>query len=103
MQTVHLKTTKEDVVLGDQKVTIELSTQELLKTVINHTPEGGYTASEMLMRIKLLDKVEYAEKNNENLIQFEDTQYEHLSKLVKQTKWGVVSRTILEFIESFNK
>ncbi len=107
MKTVSLKKVEEVVIITIKEATqpakIEIATTDLLKIAINSPVQGGYSVSEMLQRIKLLDTVEKAEKENATEVQFEDADYQTLGALVKSTKWGIISRTIVEFVQEFDK
>lgn len=103
MKTIELKKLTEKIVANGKTHDLEISTIELLKTAINNPVQGGYTASDMLTRIKLLDKVEKAETEEATKIDFEDNQFTALAKIAQDTKWSIVSRFIGEFLESFDQ
>lgn len=103
MKVINLKKVEEMVMIVNQPTQIEILTIDLLKAAINSPVSGGYSVSEMLHRIKLLDTVEKAEKEKADSIQFEDADYESLGLLAKATRWGVISRTVLEFVQQFDK
>jgi hypothetical protein len=102
MKSIELKSNKELVVINGKELEIDIVTTDLLRTVLNATGQG-ITASDMLMRIKILDKVEEAEKAKATVLEVEDNHYAHLQKLVAESKWSVVSKNVCEFIESFDK
>lgn len=107
MKSIILKRVEEVVMATIKETTqsakVEIATIDLLKIAINTPVQGGYSVSEMSQRIRLLDAVEKAEKEKATEIQFEDKDYEYLSILVKSTKWGIISRTIVEFVQEFDK
>ena len=108
MKTIELIKEREDVVINGKTQEIEIGTLELLDTAINSPAKGGYSVSDMLTRIKLLDIVREVRKSQEDgnlptTISFEDADYKILAQLVKETKWSILSRVILEFCQSFEK
>lgn len=108
MKIIDLKTSKENVIVNNKTIEIDITTVELLKTTINSPVQGGYSVSEMMTRIKLLDKVQEVEKsikdgNIPTTIAFEDSEFTHLGKLVKDSKWVILSKFIVDFTQSFDK
>ena len=92
------------------------TTYELLRICINEQkPDGGFTVDEMMKRVRLLNKLEehqsmfkveegkfddsYLEKSD--VLELEDADYDLLRSLVLSSKWQVVSRSIVEFYNSF--
>lgn len=103
MKTLELKKVEETVVVNNQQVKTEIQTSDLLKIAINSPVQGGYTVTEMAQRLKMLDIVDKAEKSNAIVVDFEDADFTVLAKLVKDTKWNVISRTIVDFVSEFDK
>jgi hypothetical protein len=103
MKTIQLKTTEEVVIQNNQQIKTEIKTIELLKVALNSPVQGGYTVSDMAQRIKILDNIEKADKANSTEFQLEDTDYQALATLVRDTKWSVISRTIVNFVNEFDK
>lgn len=103
MKTIELKKVKEKVVVNNSQQEAEIKTIDLLKVAINAPSQGGYSVSEMSQRLKLLDVVDQAEKSNEDKVSFEDSDFEVLKKLVKDTKWAIISRTVVDFVTEFDK
>lgn len=103
MKTLDLKKVSEKLVANNQLIETEIAYIDLLKIAINSPSQGGYSVSEMAQRIRLLDTVETAEKVGANSVSFEDSDYQALAKLMKEAKWSVLSRTIVEFVSQFDK
>jgi len=99
MKSIQLKTVKEKVLFNSAEIEQEFKTIELIKQAVNFTPPGGFNASDMINRIRILDLLDSA--NSAENLALEDADYENLKKYVKETKWGVVSKTIVEFIKEF--
>lgn len=95
MKSIELKSTKEALPSGQE---IELSTQQLIKTAVNNTPQGGFTATDMLDRLRILEVLEKAKGKKLDL---EDSDFKKLGEFVKITKWAFISRFITEFDNQF--
>lgn len=95
MKSIELKSTTEKLFSGGGERPV--TTSELLRAIINSTPEGGFTPQEMLFRLRLLNALDSA--NGE--MKIEDGDYEKLSILVKSMKWGVISQFIFDFVNEF--
>lgn len=103
MKTIELKKVSEKLIVNNAQVETEIKTIDLLKVAINAPAQGGYSVSEMSQRLRLFDAVDQAEKNNDGKVAFEDSDFEALKKLVKDTKWSVVSRSVVDFVNEFDK
>lgn len=107
MKTIELKRTKEKVEVntkeGVKEVNVDVRTTDLLKTAINNPTKNGYSVSEMRQRIKILDLIDEAEKTEATKLELEDVDFQALSQLVKETRWNVLSRSIIDFSEQFEK
>ena len=103
MRKIELKKVEETVLINNKQIKTEISYSDLLKVAINAPAQGGYSVSEMSQRLKLFDAVDQAEKNNDGKVAFEDSDFEALKKLVKDTKWSVVSRSVVDFVNEFDK
>ena len=101
MKTIKLKKVEEVVIHNNQEVRTEIKYSELLRVAINNPVQGGYTVSDMAQRIKLLDVVSKAADSNE--VHFEDADYNVLKTLVKDTKWSIISKTIVDFVNEIDK
>jgi hypothetical protein len=113
MKSIKLKVSKEFIQGRDTFLT----TYDLLKSAINNPTQNGFTVEEMMQRLRLLDKVDAhksifeikAEDYNESILQrtatleLEDSDFNKLNELFKEMKWGIVSKTIIELSEEFNK
>lgn len=101
MKTIKLKKVEEVIIHNNQEVKTEIKYSELLRVAINNPAQGGYTVSDMAQRIKLLDVVSKAEGSEE--VSFEDTDFITLKNLVKETKWSIISKTIVDFVNELDK
>lgn len=102
MKILELKKFEEIVVVDNQQIKTEIKYSDLIKSAVNTPVEGGYTVSEIAQRIRILDIIESAEKIKADKVEFEDSDFSVLSNLVKNTKWSVISRTIVNFVNEFN-
>ncbi len=104
MKSIELKIAKETQEGQDQYV----STYAILRAVINNPTEGGINVEEMLVRLKLLDKLDKfkelfeATAPVEELLQktatleLEDSEFNKLRDLYKNMKFLVVSKFLVE-------
>lgn len=104
MKSIELKIVKETQEGQDQYV----STYAILRAVINNPTEGGINVEEMLVRLKLLDKLDKfkelfeATAPVEELLQktatleLEDSEFNKLRDLYKNMKFLVVSKFLVE-------
>lgn len=108
MKTIELKKTKESILFNGKSVEMDFYTADLIRTAVNQPVKGGYTTTDLVNRIRIADKLEEANRQltvegNAKLLELEDSDYKNLSALVAEARWPVVSKTILEFVESFKK
>jgi len=108
MQTIKLIETKEKVLLNYKAVEMTFVTSDLIRTVVNQPIKGGFSASDMVSRIRIIDRLAAAESelivpDSEKTLDLEDADYKALSTMVAETRWPVVSKTILAFVDSFKK
>lgn len=115
MKTIELKVTKEKA--NEQDYII--STVQIMRDIINSKPEKGYTIEEMMQRLKVLEIVDKHKKefsvngaqkiedvpheffDKKITIDIEDADYEALKEWVKNMRWGIVSKFIIDFVQSF--
>lgn len=102
MKSIQLQESKENIEVNGTTKEIDIKTLELLKICINTPPEGGYNISDLMLRLKMLDLVDKADKKKAKTIEFEDADFSKLSEVVKSTKWNILSKKILEFVQLFN-
>lgn len=79
--------------------TNEVQYSELIKTCLNNVPQGGFTPQEMKERMKILDVLETAN----GTIELEDADAKKMKDCVKQMKWGLLDKNLIEFIDSVEK
>jgi len=103
MKTIQLKKETEKLIINHNQIETELKTIELLKVALNSPVQGGYSIADITIRVRLLDSVEMAERDNASELKLEDASFAALAKIVKETKWSVVSRFILDFVNEFDK
>ena len=113
MKSIELLVAKENI--GGRETF--LTTYDLLKSAINNPTQGGFNVDEMIKRLRLLAEVE---KHNELFdikpedykdemlerkatLELEDADFTKLKELFKEMKWGVVSKTIIEIHNEFDK
>jgi hypothetical protein len=75
---------------------------EAIRTVIRQPLDTnrGVSIDEMRKGIRILDKLDEAEKVNDGQLSLEDADYEHLKQKIEAMSWGMVDRHLLEFIDS---
>lgn len=103
MKTIKLKKENEKLIINNTQIETEIRTTDLIKVALNSPVQGGYSISDISFRIKLLDMTNLAEKEEATEIKLEDTDYQEFTKIVKETKWSVVSKIILDFVNDFDK
>jgi hypothetical protein len=113
MKSIELVVTKENI--GGRETF--LATYDLLKSVINNPTQGGFNVDEMIKRLRLLGEVEkhkdLFEINPEDFkddflekkatLELEDADFAKLKELFKEMKWVVVSKTIVDLSNEFDK
>lgn len=92
MKTIENKTTTI------QKPDGLCSYADLIETIINQKVQGGYSISDITMRLKIDDKI----KNANGVIELEDAEFTYLKKLVNESKWNGLHEDILKFHEDIN-
>ncbi len=68
---------------------------DLIKVCINRPSKDGCDISEMRKRIKVIDVIEKGGKS----LEFEDADFECLKQCVKNMRWFVVHKEIIEFVD----
>lgn len=98
MKTIELKTVSEKVNGFEEEQ--EFKTIELIRSAVNFNSGSGFNFTDMTNRLRILDALNTPV---EGILQLEDADYENLSRYVKETKWMILSRTIADFVKSFEK
>lgn len=112
MKSIELKVTKE--IIGGRETF--LTTYDLLKSAINNPTKEGFSVDEMTKRLRLLNEVdkhkdfeikqeEFKDEmlNKKATLDLEDADFAKLKDLFKEMKWGVVSKTIVDLSNEFDK
>lgn len=102
MKSIELKTVTEKVHGFSEEQ--EFKTIELIRSAVNYNPPipgSGFDFKNMTDRIRILDVLDSV--NGAETLSLEDADYENLSRYVKETKWNILSRTIADFVKSFEK
>lgn len=113
MKSIELKVAKENIGGRDTFLT----TYDLLKSAINSTTKEGFNVDEMTKRLRLLNEVDKHKDlfeitdgkfddvmlERKATLELEDADYTKLKELFKEMKWGVVSKTIIEIHNEFDK
>ena len=113
MKSIELKVAKENIGGRDTFLT----TYDLLKSVINSPTKEGFSVDEMTKRLRLLNEVDKhkdlfeitegkfddAMLERKATLELEDADFTKLKELFKEMKWGVVSKTIIEIHNEFDK
>ena len=91
MKTIPLKKIGEGEDEFDYKKTIE--------SLLKHAPLGsGFTLEEVRLSVKILEKLEKATST----LSLEDTEHEHLKKILERSKFNRASKELFEFITDTN-
>lgn len=81
----------------------KLSYKELIISCMNNGPKDGFSASEMRLRLRILDVLETCENS---ILVLEDQDAEKLKECVKSMRWGLIHKDIPIFeddIDSMEK
>ena len=117
MKSIELKVAKELLPSKEGMQQTLLTTYDLLKSAINNPTQGGFNVDEMIKRLRLLNEVDKhkdlfeitdgkfddAMLERKATLELEDADYTKLKELFKEMKWGVVSKTIIEIHNEFDK
>jgi transcriptional regulator len=113
MKSIELKVAKENI--GGRETF--LTTYDLLKSAINNPSKEGFSVDEMIKRLRVLNELDKHKSTFEieegkfddsmlekkATLELEDADYTKLKELFKEMKWGVVSKTIIEIHNDFDK
>lgn len=96
MKTIQLRT----VQATDSSAALVYA--DAIRTVIRQPLDTnrGVSIDEMRKGIRILDKLDEAEKTNSGQLSLEDADYEHLKQKIEAMSWGMVDRHLLEFIDT---
>ena len=117
MKSIELVVAKELLPSKNGMQETFLTTYDLLKSAINNPTQGGFNVDEMIKRLRLLGEVEKHKDlfeiksedfNDEFLerkatLELEDADFTKLKELLKEMKWGVVSKTIVDLSNQLDK
>ena len=117
MKSIELKVAKELLPSKEGMQQTLLTTYDLLKSAINNPTQGGFNVDEMIKRLRLLNEVDKhkdlfeitdgkfddAILERKATLELEDADFAKLKELFKEMKWGVVSKTIIEIHNDFDK
>lgn len=100
MKTIELKKENELVVQGGKEVEADMSTLTLLKATVNSPIQTGFSIEDLSVRLRLLD-IFKAIPEDATSVNLEDSDFQALGKMVKDMRWTVLSRFILNFAKQF--
>lgn len=78
-----------------------LNTKNLIISALENPTEGGFSVTEMRNRLKVMDKID-ALNEESTVLELEDAEFDTLKGAVKQVKWAILDKFIVEFEDSFN-
>lgn len=78
-----------------------LTTLDLIRSVLNERPQEGFSVDEMRKRFKVLDKVDELHVDS-TVLELSEGEFQVLSQLTKNYKWGMLDKFILEFADSLS-
>ena len=82
---------KKTTIQGENGV---LNYAELAKLCVNQPKQGGYTVTDMQQRLRILDKLD----KKGDVIEIEDADFEVLKPLVKNMKWAIIHKDLVDFV-----
>lgn len=85
-----------------QQIEIDFDTVSLIRQTLNFCPKDGYFSDDLLFRVKILHKLDSVKDGDTELL-LEDADYNMLAKIVKETKWNILSKSIGKFLGQFIK
>lgn len=104
MKTIELK--KGEALVPGTETTLKLTTLSLIGECLDHAPPKGFTREDLKKRAIVDKAIEKQTEGIEDLeslkeLQLEDAVYETVQQVVREMTWGVRSKFIAEFVESF--
>ncbi len=99
MKTIELKVLKEG------EFTIDYRAQLLSCVRVPMASERGMDIEEMRKSIRVIEALEKPtldELKNQNWVDFEDADYEHLKQKVSAMRWNLAHRFIVQFVDDVN-
>jgi len=117
MKSIELVVAKELLPSKNGMQETFLTTYDLLKSAINNPTQGGFNVDEMIKRLRLLGEVEKHKDlfdikpedfkdellERKATLELEDADFTKLKELLKEMKWGVVSKTIVDLSNQLDK
>ncbi len=80
--------------IGEEKV----GTAALIKACMNNVPQGGLVPGDIRKRIRILDQLD----STNGVLNLEDADTAVLQECVRQMRWTVVDRGIVEFCDEID-
>lgn len=97
MKSIPLTKKKERVISSNgTEEMMEFNTVDLIRIAVHNVPPGGIDITEMIKRQKILDNIDNISEDTTH-INFALSDIINLKRYVAETKWGVVSKSIIEF------
>ncbi len=98
MKTIENKTVN---ITGRNKLGVEVVQHkdyfDLIKLCVNIPPKEGYDVVEMSKRLRILNRLKEGAEGKD--VDFEDADYECIKKCVKEMRWAIIHKDIIDFIE----
>ncbi len=89
--------TLKNVTTELKKTETELTTYaDLVRSVNNFTPEGGFNKNTMKLSLKIDEKLEQANGK----IELEDAEADYLKGIVSKYPWAIKHKDVLAFVEA---
>jgi hypothetical protein len=100
MKTIQLKKGTEKIIIGGNEQEITIDTKDLIRHSLNNVPKDGFDVSDMMARLRIMNELEKV--NGSEMLELEDADFTKLASCVREMRWTVLSRGIVDFINSFN-
>jgi hypothetical protein len=99
MKVIKNKTIALGANQEDPKQKQNITVAQLAKSCVNAPTKEGFSTDDMRKRIKILEVLE----NATDVISLEDTDFQEAVKCVKDMRWGICDKGIIEFCDLFEK
>jgi len=80
-----------------------LTVGDLLKECVNVIPKDGLNVEDIAARLKIVNVINQAKANNETSLIFEDADFKTAASCVKQMRWAIVHKFIIDFCNLFTE
>jgi hypothetical protein len=100
MKELKFKREKETIFVNGQYMEVEIATTNIIRNIIHQPKEGGYTIKDIRDRLKIIEYLDKVDENKLDSTYIDHDSYELIRNLAKTSKWDVVSKSVIYFINS---